>query len=116
MSASVNKKQLAVGSLCAKVQGVIFPEPACGQLCNVHNLKPRVFCCHLYEDGSGLIGRAVIQNDEFEVGIVQPQKRLQCFFDFSLFVSCRDNHGNTGQMGSRDGAATSLRQIIERLP
>jgi hypothetical protein len=24
---------------------------------------------------------------------------LQCFFDFSLLVSCRDNHGNTGQMG-----------------
>ncbi len=93
------QKQLAVGSLCATVQGVIFPEPACRQFRDVYNLKPCVFCRHLYKDGSGLIGRAVIQNDEFEIGILQPQKRLQCFLDFSLFVSCRDNHGNPWQMG-----------------
>src|ERR1700726_2526542 len=41
------QKQLAVGSLRATIQSIIFPEPACGQLRNVHNLKPLVFCRHL---------------------------------------------------------------------
>ena len=50
------EEQLAPGSFCALVQSIVFPEPAWREFRDAHKAKARICCCHLCENGRGLIG------------------------------------------------------------
>jgi hypothetical protein len=64
---------LAGGGRGAVGQGVVLAEPAFGQRGDMHDLQPCVGLGQLVEDRAGGVLRAVVDRDEFPIGVVECQ-------------------------------------------
>ena len=68
-----------------------FPEPTYGKGIDVGNANALVFQRKFIQDCRGVILLAVIDCDDFKIGIIDGCKRGECRRQFFLFISRRKN-------------------------
>ena len=107
------KQILPVGLGAANIQSVVFSKPAVRQLGFVNNLQDGMIPVKFVENFSGSICGTVVDNDDFQVGVILPKKRLKCSGDFLFLIKCRyDNRNNRSALIE---LRVDLSQIFNRI-
>jgi hypothetical protein len=78
--------------------GVGFAEPAGREFGDVDGTDSfRVLGGDGVDDGAGLVGAAVVDGDDVEVGVFLGEESVQRCGDAGGFVACRDDHRDRGR-------------------
>ncbi len=93
MDIGVGEKQpIALGNFDGALEGVYFTQPAVRQNLHMQGVNPLVAGCQPIDDCPRAVRGTVVDQDEFEVGIVLPDQRCDRALDIGGLVTGRNNH------------------------
>jgi hypothetical protein len=93
------EEPLAARAVGPELQGVVFAEPAGGQLRQMHDVELRKLRRQAPENLARPIGRAVVDKRDFQAGIVERGERTDGPLDVPLFVAGRSDERDAGPLG-----------------
>ncbi len=84
------------GLFRAQGQGMDLAQPAFGQLFDVNRNDPRIGCGHAVDDGRGAVAGTIVDEDDFQLGIVLLQDRAQGRFERGGLIAGRNDDRELG--------------------
>jgi len=94
------QKKCAACLIRAELESMSFPEPSPGQFRYVKDLEARVGSGQGVQQIAGPVRGPVIDYDDLEVWVVEPENRRERPLDGPLFVAGRHDDAHPGQVGS----------------
>lgn len=103
----------------AQGQGMHLAQPAFGELFDVNREDPRIGCGHAIDDGRRAVGGTIVDEDDFQVGVVLLQDR--CKADSSAAASLQagmtiESLGQVGGGGASDRASNGTVRTTRTVP
>ena len=71
-------------------------QPAFGELFDVDREDPRIGCGHAVDDGRGAVGGTIVDEDDFQIGVVLLQDRAQGRFERGGLIAGRNDDRELG--------------------
>ena len=78
---------------CPALERVVLAEPAGGQPVDAHHAQPRIARLHTRKNGRRGVAGAIVDDRQFEVGIVLREQGLERCFEVRFFVARGDDNG-----------------------
>ena len=82
VNVGIGKQQPGTTRLaCAQIQGMDLAQPALGELFDMDREDPPIGCGHAVDDVRGAIGGTIVDENDFQLGVVLLQDRAQGRFE-----------------------------------